>query len=237
MQRDVLFRGTRDGLYLVLGDSPDFAQVLAALEARLAATGGFFRGAAVTAAVLNRRLTPEERAQLTQLLEERHGLILRQIREGETEATIGGRMQGGSEAETVTRSSDPGGGKRLNEGLENSWEIPTPREKPPLVLVRTLRSGQAVHHRGDVLIIGDVNPGAEVVATGHIMVMGTLRGVAHAGAGGDETAIVAALRLEPTQLRIGPRVGRAPDEPARATPGVPEVARVVDGQIVIEGRG
>lgn len=236
MQRDVVFRGTRDGLLVVLSDGPDFSQLLDTLERRLEETGGFFRGASVTAAVLGRRLTPEQRSRLIHLLEDRFGMVLRQIREGESAAAVLGRGPGEPGRAARSPGGGPGGEGRRPEGKEWEWAVPAPRAEPPLVLARTLRSGQAVYHRGDVVILGDVNPGAEVVATGHIVVMGALRGVAHAGAGGDETAVVAALRLEPTQLRIGSRVGRAPDDPVREAPGVPEVARVVDGQIVIEGR-
>jgi septum site-determining protein MinC len=102
-----------------------------------------------------------------------------------------------------------------------------------LVVTKTLRSGQAVRHDGDVILLGDVNPGAEVIAAGHIVVMGALRGLAHAGCTGNRSAFVAAVRLRPTQLRIAGVVGRAPDQEEPAQP-VPEVARLRDGMIVIE---
>ncbi|HEX3468998.1 MAG TPA: septum site-determining protein MinC [Candidatus Elarobacter sp.] len=66
----------------------------------------------------------------------------------------------------------------------------------------TLRGGQALHNLGNLVVIGDVNPGAELVASGDIVVFGALRGVAHAGAQGDRAARVIALELAPTQLRI-----------------------------------
>ncbi len=66
----------------------------------------------------------------------------------------------------------------------------------------TLRGGQALHNLGNLVVIGDVNPGAELVASGDIVVFGALRGVAHAGAQGDRGARVIALELAATQLRI-----------------------------------
>jgi septum formation inhibitor MinC len=66
----------------------------------------------------------------------------------------------------------------------------------------TLRGGQTLHNLGNIVIIGDVNPGAELIASGDILVFGSLRGVAHAGAQGDASARVVALELAPTQLRI-----------------------------------
>ncbi len=71
-----------------------------------------------------------------------------------------------------------------------------------LLISRTLRSGQRVEYDGHVVILGDVQPGAEVIASGHIIVWGTLRGIAHAGAGGNQKAFVCAMRLIPVQLRI-----------------------------------
>jgi septum site-determining protein MinC len=82
------------------------------------------------------------------------------------------------------------------------------------------------------VIIGDVNPGAEVVATGDIVVFGRLRGVAHAGAEGDTSAEIIALDLRPIQLRISGYIGRSPDLDLK-TGGVPESARVEDGNIVV----
>ena len=75
-----------------------------------------------------------------------------------------------------------------------------------------------------------MNPGAEIVAGGHVLVWGSLRGTVHAGATGDEEALVCALDMSPTQLRIAGHITRSPEE-RRRNP-VPEVATVRDGQIV-----
>ncbi|MBV9737412.1 MAG: hypothetical protein JO177_04505 [Candidatus Eremiobacteraeota bacterium] len=96
----------------------------------------------------------------------------------------------------------------------------------------TVRGGQSLHHVGNLVVVGDVNPGAELVASGDILVFGALRGVAHAGAQGDFHARVYALRLEPTQLRIATLI--AADERRSADEAsVPEVAQVRDGRIAI----
>ncbi len=75
-----------------------------------------------------------------------------------------------------------------------------------------VRSGQTLHHDGDVLLVGDVNPGGTITSTGHILILGSLRGLAHAGVDGDENAVIAASHLRPTQLRIAGVVSRPPDE-------------------------
>ena len=96
-----------------------------------------------------------------------------------------------------------------------------------------MRSGQAISYHGNVVILGDVNPGAEIAATGNVIVMGALRGVVHAGAGGDENAIVLAFKLQPTQLRISDHITRPPDNEIIETDH-PEMARIRDGVVTIE---
>ncbi|QIA27974.1 septum formation inhibitor MinC [Thermaerobacter sp. PB12/4term] len=119
------------------------------------------------------------------------------------------------------------------------------RARAGVVVRRTLRSGHRLVYDGDVVILGDVNPGAEVLAAGDVVVFGRLRGTVHAGFKGDEQAVVAALVMEPVQLRIARWIGRAPDgEPppgaaGRAVAGPaggrsPEIACVRDGQVLIE---
>ncbi len=108
-------------------------------------------------------------------------------------------------------------------------------EKPEYALVKhgPIRAGQTVNHSGAVLIIGDVNPGAEVIAGGDIVVWGRLKGTAYAGAPDDPTRRIYALAMEPTLLRIGPYLGRPPEED-EASPHRPEVAMVQDERIVVE---
>lgn len=99
---------------------------------------------------------------------------------------------------------------------------------------RTLRSGQRIRFDGNVLVLGDVNPGAEIIATGSVVVMGALRGVVHAGAMGDTMAEVVALTLLPTQIRIASCITRPPDGTMLPDVYQPEVAKLQDGEVVIE---
>lgn len=76
---------------------------------------------------------------------------------------------------------------------------------------RVIRSGQVLDESGDILLIGDVNPGGEVIATGNIYIMGSLFGTAHAGASGDRNAFIATAFMRPTQIRIAEYISRSPD--------------------------
>lgn len=111
-------------------------------------------------------------------------------------------------------------------------EIPSiSTDADAVLLKKTLRSGFRLAHPGHVTVIGDVNPGAEIIASGNIVVWGRLRGLVHAGAEGDENAIVCAMDLAPTQLRIADHIAIPPAE--RGEPR-PEIAYVRDGSVVAE---
>jgi septum site-determining protein MinC len=94
----------------------------------------------------------------------------------------------------------------------------------PLYLETTLRSGTEVRHPGSVVVVGDTNPGSTIIADGNILVWGRLRGIAHAGANGDQGCQIMALNMEPTQLRIADQVARSPEKPPNQV--YPEVASI-----------
>ncbi|MDF2721299.1 MAG: minC [Paenibacillus sp.] len=75
-----------------------------------------------------------------------------------------------------------------------------------------IRSGQTISHDGNVLFLGDVNPGGTLLCSGDIYVLGALRGMAHAGTMGNARAVIAASYMRPTQLRIADVISRPPDE-------------------------
>ncbi|WP_175615114.1 septum site-determining protein MinC [Piscibacillus halophilus] len=85
-------------------------------------------------------------------------------------------------------------------------------------VMKTIRSGQVHEVKGDALVIGDVNPGGAVHASGNIFVLGKLRGIAHAGVEGDENCIVAASYMHPNQIRIASKISRAPDYDVQGSP-------------------
>ena len=130
-------------------------------------------------------------------------------------------------------------------GLEIGLSLPSrapagPTPVPPgqgdaILVQRTLRSGQVITHPGHVVVIGDVNPGAEIRAGGSVIVWGRLRGTVHAGLaqGQGENAVVCALQLSPPQLRIGDTMARSPADDGEHEV-VPEMASVQGGQIVAE---
>ena len=95
---------------------------------------------------------------------------------------------------------------------ENVEELIKEQENlPTLYLRKTIRSGQSISSDGNIVVIGDVNPGAEIIAKGDITVWGILGGIAHAGSEGNKYAKIRALKLNPVQIRIGEIFARRPD--------------------------
>ncbi|WP_027338570.1 septum site-determining protein MinC [Halonatronum saccharophilum] len=111
--------------------------------------------------------------------------------------------------------------------------VDSKEEGDTLLIKRTVRSGQTIRFEGNIVIRGDVNPGAEIVAGGDIVIMGYFRGIGHAGAKGDVDATISAFRLEPAQLRIANCITRAPDIPVNS-PDTPEIAFLKEKHIIID---
>ncbi len=101
-----------------------------------------------------------------------------------------------------------------------------------VIVSRTVRSGGKVDSTGSVVVLGDVNAGAEILANDDIIVIGALRGLAHAGASGNEKAVIWAERILSPQLRIGNALAQAGGDSEPGGDG-PEVAYLKDGAIVV----
>ena len=95
----------------------------------------------------------------------------------------------------------------------------------------TVRSGEYLEISGDLVILGDVNPGAIVSAEENIIIWGRLLGIAHAGSKGNDQATISALQLRPVQLRIANKVARGPKESLQL--GLAEQAKIDSEEIII----
>lgn len=218
VQGYIAIKGTRNGLLLTLEPETPFGELLNALSERLAEAPGFFRGAALAVDTSYRTLRVSERTQLEDLLAHYQMSVMpwEQVVEVQKESEI-------EALPSIDMSS-------TNDTVQVQRD---PRESDDtLFLRRTVRSGQAIQHRSNVVVLGDVNPGAEIVAGGDIIVWGALRGLVHAGYPDNEHALVCSLHLAPVQLRIAHLLSRPP-EGSDVQPR-PEVAAIKQGQIVVE---
>lgn len=125
---------------------------------------------------------------------------------------LGNREATEEEKETL-RGIIAARGNLLVQSIESEADKLKALEDSRIQMIKTIvRSGQVLHIEGNVMLMGDVNPGGTISATGDIYVMGSLRGMAHAGIHGNEGAIIAASHMRPTQLRIAQVISRPPDE-------------------------
>jgi septum site-determining protein MinC len=220
VQGSIAIKGTRSGLLLTLEAGMPFSELLQALAHRLEESPTFFQGASLTVDTTQRALRVNERLQLEKLLAQYQMSIAAGSTEKERKA-----------AKTITLPAETPQVARVTRDLTVEQRDPRDHDDT-LYLRRTVRSGQAIHHHSSVVILGDVNPGAEIVAGGDIIVWGVLRGMVHAGYPDNEQALVCSLQLAPVQLRIAHLLSRPP-EGFEAQPR-PEVATIRQGQIVVE---
>lgn len=218
VQAGLRIKGVREGLLVTLGPG-DWQDLQTALLAHIEEQSGFFSGARLALDVGDHVLRAAELGALRDRLADR-GVTLWAVLSGSPATEEIAQMLG-----MATRLSTP-----KPERLVKPFDTNLPGEAAVLVQ-RTLRSGFKVEYPGHIVVVGDVNPGAELVAGGSVVVWGRMRGVVHAGAEGNQQAVVCALDLMPTQLRIA-MIDAAPI--GRKRKPQPEIARVQDGQIIIE---
>jgi len=221
----IAIKGTRNGLRLTLEPETPFKELLSALADRLAESPAFFRGASITVDTSQRALRSNERMQLEDLL------ALYQMSIVPLEVAIEKRKE---VVKVVTQPlSDSVSEETMTQQGTTDYVQRDPREsEDTLFLRRTVRSGQAIHHHSNVIVLGDVNPGAEIIAGGDIIVWGVLRGMVHAGYPDNENALVCSLQLSPVQLRIAHLLSRPPE--GFEAQQLPEVASIRQEQIVVE---
>jgi septum site-determining protein MinC len=218
----VSIKGIRDGLLLTVRGAETWDQAAAAVVSRIDQTADFFRGARVALDLGDLTPPADALAGLRQTLDERRVTLWTILG---TDAITTAAQAAGLNVALPATSPDR---EKTDEDVEVIHEEVG---EAALLISHTLRSGRSVRYAGHIIVMGDVNPGAEIVATGNIIVWGRLRGVAHAGADGDERAVVCALDLQPTQLRIAGRIATAPGPAGQPQP---EIARVRDDRIVAE---
>ncbi len=218
----VQIKGVREGLLVTLGDG-DWSAMLAALLSHIDKQVDFLRGGKIYIDVGSQVLHAVELSRLRDAVSER-GLNLWGVLSSSPTTEQTAQLLG-----LATRLSRP---SRQTQFRESSAPETNLQDGEAAVMVRrTLRSGYSLKHANHVVIIGDINPGAEIIAGGSVVVWGKLRGVVHAGAEGDEHATVSALDFSPTQLRIAGQIAQLPGKRGKSQP---ESARILDGKVVVE---
>lgn len=198
-QKDLIhIKGLRDGLLISLG-AGEWSDKQSLLFERIDERSTFFRGAKLALDVGEQILRVTELSKLRDELSDREVSLWAVVSESpktvQTAQLLG----------LATRISQ----QRPNVETQQAATSEMPSQGA-LWLDKTLRSGTRIEYDGNVVVVGDVNPGAEIVASGDILVWGRLRGAVHAGAGQKESGSVSALEMKPTRVQIGDEIGNPP---------------------------
>ncbi len=228
-EKNIVFKGTKEGIWIIVNESYPLSQIYEEIDKAIGEAQYFFNGAQVIFDVGDRDLDKTELDNIKEIIVERYHLELIRVegREWQWKYCPASHDLWEKESKNKLKKDNITGKKDMNNNhyIQNGANA--------LLIKRTIRSGQRVEFDGNVIILGDVNPGSEIIAGGDIIVMGTLRGIAHAGAKGNDNAVVTAFYLKPMQLRIAQYITRAPDGEMQQIVE-PEIARVKDGTIMIE---
>jgi septum site-determining protein MinC len=213
----IQIKGLRDGLLVTLGEG-GWSVLHSSLISQIDEKPEFFKGAKLALDVGNQELHVSEMTDLRDELSDREIILWAVLSETPTTENTA-QMLGLATRLSKVRPDTPVQVKTVSSEDSAMW------------VKRTVRSGVRLEYEGNVVVLGDVNPGAEVVAGGSVVVWGRLRGVVHAGAAGDADAVVCALDLSPTQLRIAAEIATTPE---RRSQPIPEMARLKDGHLIAE---
>ena len=209
----VIFKGGKNGIIILMDESAGFEQICNSLRRKIRDASKFFAGAQTSISFKGKLISEDEIVILLEIINEETDLSI----------TFAEDLTG---EEQIAAEDEP--------NPSSPQEETTPKNVDTVYFHKnSLRNGQVIVQTGSVVIMGDVNPGAQISATGNVMVFGSMRGFVHAGSGGDESAIVCALHLMPLQLSIADKTVHFPQErfPARNKKIEPAYAFIMDDKI------
>ncbi|MEI3194072.1 MAG: septum site-determining protein MinC [Lachnospiraceae bacterium] len=180
----VIIKCNKYGLIVILDENLPFEELIKDVEDKFKESAKFFKNAEMAMTIRGRSLTQAEEKQVVETIVDSCGLhILCIIDEDRKEELLF--------HQAVDKAME-------EKDAEDGW-----------FYRGTLRSGQVLESEHSIVIIGDVNPGANVTSKGNIVVLGSLRGIAYAGATGDRNCFVAALVMKPIQVKIADKMARS----------------------------
>lgn len=208
MSELVAMKGTKSGIVIVLNEEAAFEELKQAVSEKFKESAAFWGEATKAVSFQGKKLSDDEKMQLVDCIQENCHLLIPCIME-EDEAL-----------ETAFQNSIENRQEEIDYSTGQFFK-------------GNLRSGQVMEFETSVVILGDINVGAQVVSTGNVIVLGSLYGTVYAGAAGKENAFIVALKMNPMQIRISDVIARSSDE-KQETPAEPQIAYLQDGAIYID---
>ncbi len=225
--KNIVFKGNSEGLIIVIPEDYIISRVLEEIEAKVSAAARFFKGAKIKVSYRGLKLSDNEELQVKEILDAKSGAVIEGFaREEESARTLAQRGTQAAQAASqgVSAASQAQPRRSFFSGID---------EGSCKFVRSTVRNGMRIDFDGNVVVVGDVNPGGEIIAAGNVVVLGTLRGMVHAGADGNRDAFIYALNLRPTQIRIAGAIARMPEDDAEASK-YPEIAEIKEDGIVVD---
>ena len=209
MDNSVIIKGNKHGIVVVMDEGIPFAELKEALAEKFRSASKFFDKANMAGTFEGRKLTPEEEKEVLNIIAENSSLNIICVIDND-------------------KLRDDYYKKAVEDKLEELSSHTGQFYKG------TLRSGQVLESESSIIILGDVNPGARVISKGNVVVLGCLKGLVFAGAGGNHDSFVVALEMSPMQIRIGDVIARSNEtvsiKPSKTVD--PKIAFVDDNNIL-----
>lgn len=216
----VMIKSSKNGINLILDEKLPFSELLEEIKKKFIDSEKFFKDAKIAISFEGRALSENEQFEIIDAIQQN------------TSITI-----------ICVIDHDELMDEVLKRRIGEYEELHSPQTGQ--FYKGTLRSGQQIESETSLVVLGDVNPGAKVIAKGNIVILGALKGIAYAGADGDSSCFVAALDMNPVQIKIGDHIGRSADkkEPVKGFrrktktdtgSSGPQIATVYQNQILIE---
>ena len=229
----VEFKGKLNGLYLNCDPNESFDSIYNYLKIVLDERGSFYKGSRIIG-IKGQTFNYKQKAQIETLIYDQYGIEVETLEELQLT-----KRQPIIEEVIVKEEVKAEVKTEVKEVVKVDVKAEIKNHSSLNVsdthfVYGTMRSGKSVHFPGHVVVIGDVNPGAEIVAEGNIIVLGRMLGFVHAGSAGNDQAVIIASLLKPTQIRISTYISVPPSDDAPIHGNVPEKATVSHGEIRIE---
>ena len=211
MKSSVIIKGNKYGFQIVLNPTLPFEELLHEVAEKFKESTGFFDfNRPIAVSFEGRDLTQGEQNLLVDTIVDNSGLNIHYIIDG-AKAVETQFEQLLSEAEEEKAQEEAA------EEISDIIDFPENRIGKNGQFYRgTLRSGQKIEVDGSIVILGDINPGAQIIAGGNVVVLGCLKGTVYAGYPDDKGAFVASLMMEPMQIQIGSCIARSPDQKGKS---------------------
>lgn len=220
-------KGVDDGIAIHFDEAAPYDKLIEELKKTLDKNKNFFSGSLSKVIISGRTLLPLEKSDIKQIFSKEYGM--KKVSFEEDLSKLRKIEEKGLTKTTVAKAEEKKEPVPDVELVSSQYF-----DAKSIFIANTVRSGQRIECEGDIVVIGDVNPGAEIIAGGSIAVFGTLRGLAHAGAKGREDVCVAALYMRPKQLRVSGRIIILEENEDSA---VGEIAELKNDKVVIRAIG